>query len=294
VTEVARDRWSEWLLERRFGGDQEHHERALEQVGRFRERVLDNAALAGDETLLDVGAGDGLIAFGALDRLGPKGAVILSDVSDDLLEHARALAEELGLADRCSFVRASADDLAPIGDGSVGVVTTRSVLIYLDRDGKRRAFEEFHRVLRPGGRVSIFEPINAFGCPEPEGWFNGYDLSEIPELVRKVLAIASPEGESTLLDFDERDLLAWAAGAGFDPIRLEYEAELGRGSWLTGSWDAALHTSPNPLAPTLDEALDRALATEERVEFEARLRPLVEADAGRRRMAYAYLAATKP
>jgi ubiquinone/menaquinone biosynthesis C-methylase UbiE len=294
VTEVARDRWAEWLLERRFGGDQEQHERALEQVGRFRQRVLDNAALEGDEALLDVGAGDGLIAFGALDRLGPEGTVILSDISDDLLEHARVLAEELGVADRCSFVRASADDLAVVDDGSVDVVTTRSVLIYLDRDGKRRAFEEFRRVLRPGGRVSSFEPINAFGCPEPEGWFYGYDLSEIRELVGKVLVVASPEGESTLVDFDERDLLAWAEAAGFDPIRLEYEAELGRGSWLTGSWEAALHTSPNPLAPTLDEALDRALTTEERVEFETRLRPLVEANAGRRRMAYAYLSATKP
>jgi hypothetical protein len=33
--------------------------------------VLDKAHLAPGETLLDVGTGDGLIAFGALDRLGP-------------------------------------------------------------------------------------------------------------------------------------------------------------------------------------------------------------------------------
>ena len=40
------------------------------------------------------------------------------------------------------------------------IVTTRSVLIYVE--DKRRAFEEFFRVLKPGGRISLFEPINRF------------------------------------------------------------------------------------------------------------------------------------
>jgi arsenite methyltransferase len=40
-------------------------------------------------------------------------------------------------------------------------LTTRSVLIYVaDKAG---AFREFHRVLRPGGRISLFEPINRYG-----------------------------------------------------------------------------------------------------------------------------------
>jgi tetratricopeptide (TPR) repeat protein len=48
---------------------------------------------------------------------------------------------------------------------AVDVVTTRSVLIYLT--DKAPAFSEFHRVLKAGGRLSIFEPINIFGF----GWF---------------------------------------------------------------------------------------------------------------------------
>ncbi len=197
---------------------------------RTRDRVLDNAELRPDDVLLDVGAGDGLIAFGALDRLGPEGHVIFGDISQDLLEHSRTLAGEAGVADRCEFVVASADDLEPFEDESVDVVTTRSVLIYVDRERKRRAFQEFHRVLRPGGRVSIFEPINKFGYPEPAGWFCGYDLTAIPELVSRVLAVASPEEEKTLIDFDERDLLDWAREAGFEPVRLEYEVEVKPGS----------------------------------------------------------------
>ena len=84
--------------------------------------------------------------------------MIFGDVSEDLLDECRRIADELGVADRCEFLRASADEL-PLPDASVDVVTIRSVLIYLM--DKQPAFAEFHRVLRPGGRLSIFEPINA-------------------------------------------------------------------------------------------------------------------------------------
>ena len=46
-----------------------------------REKVLENAGLREAETLLDVGTGDGLIAFGALERVGRGGKVIFSDIS---------------------------------------------------------------------------------------------------------------------------------------------------------------------------------------------------------------------
>lgn len=141
----------------------------------MRGRVLDNGEVRPGDLVLDVGCGDGWIAFAGLDRVGPGGRVVFADVSQDLVDHCRTLAEELGVLARCDFVRASADEL-PLADASVDVVTTRSVLIYLDRAGKERALREFHRVLRPGGRLSIAEPINAFGYPEPEGWLMGFAL----------------------------------------------------------------------------------------------------------------------
>jgi hypothetical protein len=92
LAEPIRDRWAAWLLERRYGGDPERKKSFLDFIAPVRDRVLKNADLSGGETLLDVGAGDGLIAFGALDLLGQDGRVIFSDISQDLLDHSRALA----------------------------------------------------------------------------------------------------------------------------------------------------------------------------------------------------------
>ena len=92
----------------------------------WRDRVLGNAGVGDGDVLPDIGTGDGLIAFGALDLVGENGRVVFSDVSQDLLDHSRTLADEIGVLDRCEFVLAPTDDLSAIKDDSVDVVTTRS------------------------------------------------------------------------------------------------------------------------------------------------------------------------
>ena len=286
-----RDIWAEWLAHHRFGGDAAERERMLERTSVFRKRVLDGAALAGGETLLDVGCGEGLIGFGALER--GAGHVVFSDISDDLLDFCRETAESLGLADHCSFVKAAADDLAGVSDASVDVVTTRSVLIYVG--DKARAFGEFMRVLRPGGRVSLFEPINSFGMDEKRAGFWGYPVDRVADLAARVMAVFDEIQPPTdpMLDFDERDLLELAESAGFFPVELDYNAQVSP-SDVPPSWEAFVNTSGNPRIPTIGEAIDRALAPEERERFVEHLRPLVEQGRGSWRLAQAYLVAVKP
>src|SRR4026209_1001803 len=90
-----RDIWAEWLAEHRSGGDPQVRRQMLEKLGGVRDKVLDRAELAAGETLLDVGCGEGLIGFGALER--GAGHVVFSDISDDLLDLCRAGAECSGL-----------------------------------------------------------------------------------------------------------------------------------------------------------------------------------------------------
>ena len=128
---MSRDRWAEWLAVRRYGGDPETRRRVVADLAVIRDKVLDLAELREGETLLDVGCGEGLIAFGALER--GAGTVVFGDVSTDLLEFCRAAAGDLGVLDRCRFVESPADDLRTVEDGSIDVLTTRSVLIYVAR-----------------------------------------------------------------------------------------------------------------------------------------------------------------
>ena len=221
--------------------------------------------------------------------------MIFSDISAELIELCREIATELGVTERCRYLICSADNLAPLLDDSVDVVTVRSVLIYLDREGKKRAFSEANRVLRPGGRLSIFEPINRFSFPEPPGRLLGYDVSPINEIANKVKAeMEASADEATLLDFDERDLFSWAESSGFSTVQLTLEAEqTPKPRSITNDWDTLLKTSGNPLSPTIGQTIKAALTTEEAFTLEAHLRPLIETGQCSNRLAYAYLTATK-
>jgi ubiquinone/menaquinone biosynthesis C-methylase UbiE len=291
------DPWAAWLLERRFG-DPAEAERVIRELTPVRERVLEGALIEEGDVVLDVGAGDGLIAFGALPLVGNEGRVVFADVSQELLDVSRELARQLDALDRCDFVLARAEDLGAIADESVDVVTTRSVVIYVKE--KQKAFAEFHRVLRAGGRLSMFEPINRFAFPEPEDRFIGFDLTEVAPLAQRVKdsydRLAGP-GESTLVDFDERDLLDFAERVGFRTIGLTYEVAIEHGAgahWGADlGWDTFLRIAPNPLAPSLCETIDQALTPEEAERFVAHMRPLFESKEGIARSAVAYLRATK-
>lgn len=292
MARVARDRWAEWLLHRRHGDDPEQLRGVLEYLYPVRDRVLENARVAAGDTVLDVGCGDGLIAFGALEKVGPGGRVVFSDVSQDLLDVCRQLAEETGALDRCEFVRASADDLGSIRDDSVDAVTVRSVLIYVA--DKRRALGEFHRALKPGGRLSVFEPINRFTFPEPEDRLMGFDVTPVQDLALRVRAVwerIQPPGAEPMTDFDERDLLRLAEEAGFGELHLELRVDVRR--LEPRGWDALMGTSFNPKLPTVGETMRQALAPDEVERLTAHLRPLVEGGEGRLGLAVAYLWAVK-
>ena len=288
MTAKQGDIWAEWLAERRSGGDAEARRQVLERLGGVRDKLLDRAELSEGQNLLDVGCGEGLIGFGALER-GVE-HVVFSDISDDLLQFCRETAEALGLRERCSFVRAGADDLAEIPDTSVDVLTTRAVLIFVE--DKERAFAEFFRVLRPGGRISLYEPINSFAADQKDCfWAYPSDgLSHLAERLEHVFTEIQPPSDP-MLDFDERDLMRFAEQAGFFPIELELMAEIRPIDPVP--WHVFLNTAGNPKVPTFAEAMDRVLTPQERKQVAEHLRPLVEQGRGVWRMAYACLTGVK-
>jgi arsenite methyltransferase len=292
----ARDRWATWLLAARFGGDAAQRDAMLSTLYRYRDEVLRRAAIRTGDVVLDVGCGDGLIGFAAADLVGPSGHVVLSDISADLLAVCRDIAVASGDptgtdSSRFTFVQTGLPALHGIESNSVDVATTRSVLIYVDDIAA--SFAALHRVLRAGGRLSIFEPINNFGRDDRAERLWGFDVSgleTIADKVRRRYAEIAP-GLATMLAFDERDLLRHAEAAGFVDLQLTYTAEVTRSGG--GSVDDMLRRAPNPLVPPLGEIVAAALTPPDEAALRERFAAELEARRQDWRLATAYLSATR-
>lgn len=106
-------------------------------------------------TVIDLGSGAGMDCLLAAKQVGPGGRVIGFDMTDAMLERARAAATDAGLSN-VRFEKADIADL-PIEDGSVDVVISNGV-INLAPD-KQAIFKELYRVVRPGGRLQFTDIV---------------------------------------------------------------------------------------------------------------------------------------
>ena len=135
---------------------------AYARIGKFRhrDRILALAALRGDEQVLDVGTGRGLLAVGAARRLRDGRALGIDifstkDLSGNALERTLANVAAEGVAERCQVRHEDARQLA-LGDGSIDVVVSNLCLHNIaPRAERARALGEIARVLKPGGRALL-------------------------------------------------------------------------------------------------------------------------------------------
>ncbi len=132
------------------------------KVGKLwsRDRLLDGLHLRGDETVLDVGCGRGLLLIGAAKRLTTGKAVGVDiwqteDLSGNRPEATLENARLEGVAERVEVKDGDARRL-PFADGTFDVIVTKDALHNIYNAAERRtAVREIVRVLRPGGRLFI-------------------------------------------------------------------------------------------------------------------------------------------
>lgn len=264
------DHWASWIAGRRYGGNLTHFKQLQAGLSEFSGRIISRAGLQRGSSVLDVGTGDGPVGLRALAEVGEDGRVIFTDVSADVISLCK---EALPQASNCEFVVTGGETLSGIPDESVDAVVWRAVLPY--SSAKESFFTSAYRVLKPGGTLSINEPINQFAAElSPKHLFFGYDLSPLPEIrnkLRQVYHTANP----TMATYSDKDLFRMAMDAGFMNIHMESESFYTyRG--MHPSWEAFISTSPNPNAPTLREAMEQVLSAAEREELTNYLKPLVE------------------
>jgi SAM-dependent methyltransferase len=168
---------------------------------------------------------------------------------------------------------------------------------------KKRALREFLRVLKPGGRISLCEPVfqdDAFSTQALKKLLESRPtdaLHPFMPLLHRWKAAQYPDTaekirESPIANYSERDLIRVAQAAGFEALHLELHIDVIPSP--IPNWQAFLESSPHPLAPSLSVILAEQFSVGERQVFESVMRPLVEDPRSLTTDRAAYLTARKP
>lgn len=152
--------------------------------------IISKVGITSHDTVLDIGSGlGGLVRYVASEIGCP---VIGIDLTPEYVDLARELTELTGLAERASFITASAVAL-PFGEDFFTAALTFHVGMNIaDRHAKYR---EAFRVLRPGGKLVIYDVLKG---PEPG--------------MRFPVPWADSEATSFLVTMDEQRSLLKASG----------------------------------------------------------------------------------
>jgi arsenite methyltransferase len=164
------------------------------------------ADLKPGEVVLDLGSGAGFDCFLAANKVGPTGRVIGVDMTDAMLEKARANALK-AMLEHVEFRKGEIEAL-PIDNDSIDVVLSNCVLnLVPDKD---RAFREVVRVLKPGGRLAVSDMA--------------WEVEPEAEVRHDLEALVGCIGGALVVD----DYVARLRAAGFGSVRVEKHAEAAR------------------------------------------------------------------
>ena len=122
------------------------------------------------ERVVDLGSGAGMDSFIAALAVGSEGQVVGVDMTLEMIDRARRLARDLGFSN-VEFREGVIEDLPIESDWADVVISNGVINLCPDKLG---VYKEIHRVLKPGGRMTIADIC--VEKPVPEGALKDIDL----------------------------------------------------------------------------------------------------------------------
>jgi SAM-dependent methyltransferase len=233
---TQREKWntetgSRWL---------ERHAIIDQQIAPFGRRAMDRASIQPGERVLDVGCGCGETTVELARRVGHSGSILGVDISAQLIEAARALAQKSDL-ENVHFEEADAQTY-PFPAASFDLIFSRFGIMFFDDPDA--AFHNLHSALRQGGRL-------AFVCwPAPrENQFVTIPLAAAARHI-SLPAPGDPDAPGPFAFADADRVQRILSRSDFADIEIERVIEKVGGKSLEETTDMLLQLGP------LDEILD--------------------------------------
>ncbi len=160
---------------------------------------LDRMEIDSAGTVLDLGCGTGIASRVIAQRPGFSGGLTGIDLSAYLVEAAKKLAERDGVADRCRFLAGDSHAL-DLADAGFDAVVAHTLFSHLTDPAQ--VLEEAVRLVRPGGRIAVFDGDYAsltfeLDDPEASGPADARFISAVvaqPRVMRRMPRLARAAG----------------------------------------------------------------------------------------------------